>query len=199
MAVRSTMANLITRVRLLIFDPAGGSAIWTDDQIQDVMDESRLDLNNEPLDYAPTYVSGSIQYLFYWHKLTNWEDGMVFKQYLSVTVTPSSINPIAPLFTFAANTFPPVYITGSVHDIYRAAADLLERMAARWALSFDFSSDGQSFKRSQAANALQTLAKTYRMKQRAGSISMTRSDITDQAGQQGNVLGPREIDYMASG
>src|SRR5260221_2986856 len=175
MAVRSTMTNLITRVRLLINDPFGANAVCQDQDIQDVMDESRLDFTNKPLEYAPTYVSGSIQYLNYWHKLTNWEDGMVFKQYLSVTVTPASIEPIAPYFRFAANTFPPVYITGSVHDIWRSAADLAERRAAFSVLSFDFSSDGQSFKRSQMSAGWLALSKGYRMKQRAGTMSMTRS------------------------
>src|SRR5216683_6832157 len=108
MAVRSTMANIIARERLLINDPAGASQIFTDQDIQNVLDESRLDLYNEPLEYSPTYVSGSLQWLFYWHKLTNFEDGMVLKQYLVTTVTPSSIDPINGQFTFAANTFPPV-------------------------------------------------------------------------------------------
>src|SRR5260221_13399378 len=151
MAVRSTMTNLITRVRLLINDPFRTNAVFQDQDIQDVMDESRLDFTNEPLEYAPTDVSGSIQYLNYWHSLTNCEDAMVFKQYLSVTVTPASIDPIAPLFVFAASTFPPVFVTGSVHDIWRSAADLLERMAARWVLQFNFTSDGKSFQRAQAS------------------------------------------------
>jgi len=193
------MASLISRVRLLINDPAGGSQIFADQDIQNVMDESRLDLMNEPLGHDPTYVSGSIQYLFYKHDLKNWEDGMVLKQYLTTIVTPSAIDPINALWTFAASTFPPVYVTGSVHDIWRSAADLCERRAALSVLSYDFSSDGQSFKRSQMAAGWLTLAKTYRMKQRAGSISMVRSDITDQAGQSDNLLGPREIDRMASG
>jgi len=197
MAVRNTMLPLISRVRVMINDPSGASQIFTDQDIQNVMDESRLDLYNEPLEYAPTYVSGSIQWLSYWHKLTNFEDGMVLKQYLTTTVTPSVIDPINGFFTFAASTFPPVYLTGSVHDIYRASADLLERWAAKWVLQFSFSSDGQSFQRAQASHALQTLAKTYRMKQRAGSINITRSDL----GLGGNTatvgLGPTEIDYMA--
>src|SRR5260221_3474221 len=199
MAVRSTMANLIARVRLLINDPAVASQVFTDQDIQNVMDESRLDLNNEPLETAPTYASGTIQWLNYWHSLTNWEDGMVFKQYLSVTETPASIDPIAPLFVFAAIRFPPVFVTGSVHDIWRSAADLLERMAARWVLQFNFTSDGKSFQRAQASTHLLSLAKVYRMKQRAGSISMTRSDLASGDEQVGDLLAAKPIDYMASG
>jgi len=199
MAVRNTMLPLISRVRVMINDPAGASQIFTDQDIQNTMDESRFDLNNEPLDYAPTYVSGSIQYLDYWHKLTNWEDGMVFKQNLYNVVTPATIDPIAPFFVFAASTFPPVYITGSVHDIWRASADLLDRMASRWMLLYNVTLDGQHLRRSDVVTMIQTLAKSYRMKQRAGSISLHRSDLGGEAVEQGDLLAAKPIDYMAKG
>src|SRR2546421_10853666 len=156
MAVRATMAVLISRVRTLINDPAGASQVFDDNTIQDVLDESRLDFQNEVLQYVPTYVSGTIKYLDYYHELGGWEDSPVLKQYLTTTVTPALSEPIAGHWAFTNNTFPPVSITGSVHDIWHAAADLLERMAARWVLQFNFSSDGQSFQRAQASHALQT-------------------------------------------
>ncbi len=198
MAVRSTMASIITRTRVLINDPAGASQIFDDQTIQDTLDDSRRDYVNEALTTAPTYVSGTIQYLNYWHELGSWEGGVVLKQFLYNTVTPSASDLIAGYWTFAATTLPPVYLTGSTHDLYRAAADLLERWAAKWVLSYDFTSDGQSFRRSQAATALQALAATYRRKQRASSISFTRSDL--QSGGVSSVgLGAQEIDYMSSG
>jgi hypothetical protein len=198
MAVRSTMASLITRVRLLINDPAGASQIFDDQSIQNVLDDSRQDISNTALTPYVTFSGGTILYLDYYHTLGSWEDNVVLKQYLTFLVTPSVSEPIAGHWSFAATTLPPVYITGSTHDIYRAAADLLERWAARLVLEFDFTSDGQSFHRSQAATALQNLAKTYRKKQRPGSLSMVRDDISggkrDMLG-----LGPHEIDYMAKG
>ena len=198
MAVRSTMTQIIARVRTLINDPAGASQIFADQDIQDVLDDSRQDYVNEQLETKPTFTGGTIQYLNYWHQLGSWEGGVVLKQFLTVTVTPSASDFIAGYWTFAANTLPPVFLTGSSHDLYRASADLLERWAAKWVLNYDFSSDGQSFKRSQAASMLQTLAITYRKKQRASSLSLMRSDV--QAEGMARVgLGATEIDYFSSG
>lgn len=178
MAARSSMAALIGRVRTLINDPAGASQIFTDQTIQDVCDESRLDVVNVPLRATTTYSGGALQYLNYYSEYGGWEDDYVIKQNLMTTVTPSSAEPIAGKFSFSTSTYPTLYITGKQHDIYHAAADLLERWAAKWALSYDMTINGQSLHRSQAANALQKLAKTYRRQQRPSTISVKRSDLS---------------------
>ena len=198
MAVRSTMSAIIARVRVLINDPEGASQTFDNQTIQNVLDDSRVDYVNEVLQTKPTYGTGTIQYLNYWHELGSWEGGVVLQQFLTVTVTPSASDFIAGYWTFAQNTLPPVYLTGSTHDLYRASADLLERWAAKWVLNYDFSSDGQSFKRSQAASMLQALAKTYRGKQRASSLGFTRSDLQSE-GVASVGLGAKPIDYMSSG
>lgn len=198
MAVRSTMAALIARVRLLINDPSGGSQIFADQDIQDVLDESRTDMRNVQLRAEPTYVGNTITYLDYYSDLGGWEDDFVLKQYLINVVTPSTSEPIVGHWTFASTTLPGVYITGKQYDVYRAAADLLERWAAKWVLAYSFTSDGQSFQRAQAATALQTLATTYRKKQRAMTISFARTDLNAGAGN-GPSLAPTAIDYMGSG
>jgi len=194
------MKALIARVRLLINDPSGASQIFADQDIQDVLDESREDIVNMSLLGKPTYSGSTISYLNYYSESGGWEDDYVLKQYLTVTVTPSTVEPIAGHFVFAVTTLPPVYITGKLFDVYRGAADLLERGAARWmgVNSYDFSSDGQSFRRSQAADAFQKLATTYRMKQRARTISVSRSDLAGQ-GAETVGLGARPIDYFAQG
>ena len=196
MPLRSTMATLITRTRLLINDPSGASQQFADSDIQDILDESRQDVYNFPLKAMPTFSGNTIQYLDYMADLGGWEDGMVLRQYLTVVVTPSLIEPIAGHFQFAASTFPPVYLTGKIYDVYRASADLLERWAARYALQFDFSADGQSFHASQASKQLQALAHTYRMKQRPGTLKFSRADINVE---EDRVNGVSEIHYMASG
>ena len=61
-------------------------------------------------------------------------------------------------------------------DVYAAAADLLEAWAAKEKLAFDFDADGQSFKRSQKAQALLGLAREYRKKQLPQQVGMVRSD-----------------------
>lgn len=198
MAVRTSMAALITRIRVLINDPSGGSQIFDDQTIQDVLDESRTDMRNVQLRAEPTYVGNTISYLDYYSDLGGWEDDFVLKQYLITVVTPATSEPIVGHWTFATTTLPGVYITGKLYDVYRAAADLLERWSAKWVLAYAFTSDGQSFQRQQAAIALQTLATTYRRKQRAMTISFSRTDLNAGAGN-GPSLGATAIDYMGSG
>src|SRR5579859_5792332 len=202
MAVRSTMqTSLIPRVRQLISDPSGPAQVFADQDIQDVLDESRQDVYTLPLTGVLTYASGTPQYLDYESELGGWEDGYVLKQSWTIVVTPSVSEPIAGHWSFTANTLPPVFITGKIYDVYRAAADLLERTAARWqgASGYDFSSDGQSFRRSQAATGLLKLAETYRRKQRAGTISLVRGDMNASSGQGASLTGPQPIDFIASG
>jgi hypothetical protein len=120
MAVRSSMAALIARVRVLLNDPAGASQVFDDQTIQDVMDEGRTDVVNGVLVAKPTYSGASIQFLDYYATLGDWETDYVLKQYLTVTVTPSAVEPIAGHFQFSATTLPPIYITGKTFDIYCA-------------------------------------------------------------------------------
>lgn len=196
---RSSMAALILRVRDLIGDtlPLGSGQVWTDDQIQDVLDESREDLANKPLDPKPTYSGSTIQYLNYYSDYGGWESDYVLKQYLTVAVTPSAVEEIAGHFSFASNVFPPVMITGKRFDIYRAAADLLERWSAKVVRDYDVIVGGQTFRRSQSSDALLKLARHYRAKQRIRSVRTIRTDLVGNASTPH--LGPTALDYMASG
>src|SRR6478609_5828318 len=122
MAVRPTMNNLISRTRALINDPGGTSQIFDDSEIQSVLDAGRVDVLNHSLRAVPTFSGSSLQYLnYYAQEWTDWEEDYVFKQYLSVPVTPAVFEPIAGHFVFAASTLPPVFITGKSFDLYRAA------------------------------------------------------------------------------
>lgn len=196
---RSSMAALIARERILINDtlPLGNGQIFTDDVIQSVLDEGREDIVNMALRYEPTYSGSTIQYLNYYSDVGGWESDYILKQYMTTTVTPSSVEEITGHFVFASSTLPPVYITGKRYDVYRSAADLLERRIALVALDYDVTVGGQTFRRSQSSEMLEKLVKSYRMKQRPRSITMKRSDLN---GSQSELsLGPTALDYMASG
>jgi hypothetical protein len=197
MAVRTSMAALISRVRLLIND-TGGSPTWQDQDIQDILDASRIQYANVALAPRPTFTGATIQYLDYYSDLGDWEDDLVLKQFLVNVVTPSSSENIVGHWVFAATTLPPVYITGKTYDIYRAAADILERWAAKVVMAYDINVDGQSLHRSQMATMLTNLAHQYRMKQRAHVINVTRTDVVTKP-KHGLSLEPQEIDYMGSG
>jgi len=193
MAVRSSMAALITKVRLLINDTT--SATFADQDIQDVLDVSRVDMRYVALTPSPSYSGATISYLDYYSDFTDWEDDLVLKQYRITTVTPSTSENLAGHWIFSATTLPPVFIVGKTYDVYRSAADLLERMAAKWAISFDFTSDGQSFRRSQALPMLLDLAHRYRLQQRPSVITVQRSDIAN-SNHERNGLRPTEIDFF---
>ena len=94
---------------------------------------------------------------------------------------------------------PPVYISGSLHDVYRAAADLLERQSTQWMLRYNVTVDGQNMQRSMVIDNIQKIVKQYRMKQRAGSINVTRSDVRAPSTAVTIGLQATPIDYMASG
>ena len=203
MPVRATMMGLIARTRILINDPAGTSQVFADQDVQNALDESRLDLYNAPLIPQWTYSGTTPQVLDYFApgQWGDWEDDIVLKQYLTVLVTPSATDDIVGHWTFAASTLPPVYITGKTYDLYRSAADLLEKVAARWALSYNVTVDGQNLHREGASTQLLRLALQYRRKQRVGVTTMTRSDIraVGRGSPGGNALAPHEIDYMSPG
>src|SRR5260221_3555512 len=199
MPVRPSMAANILRVRKLIFDPASVNQQRSDQDIQDVMDEGRVDGVNGSMIAKPVFSGNTVLYLDYFTELGGWEDDYVLKQYLTLPVTPSTVEPIAGHFQFATTTLPPIFITGKLFDIYRSAADLLERWSASWVMSYTVNVDGQSLQRGMVAPAMQALAKTYRRQQRAGTISMTRSDLAGTCTVDALELGTSNLDYFSNG
>lgn len=199
MAVRPSMSALISRVRLRINDPAGASQTFTDQDIQNILDESRVNVRYLALAPSPTYSGSTLLYLDYFSDYGGWEDDVALFQYLTIPVTPTSSENIVGHFTFAQTTFPPVFATGKLYDVFRASADLLEGLAAQWMLSYNTAVDGQTFQRSQAQLQILALAKTYRMKQRPVSSAMTRSDLLNTGPGSGLGLSPHNIDFYASG
>lgn len=201
MTVRPTMASLISRVRQFINDPAPPSAQFQDQEIQDILDASRQQARYLTLNPSPTYSGAQLSFLEYYSDLGDWEDDLTLWQYRINAVAPSASENIVGHWTFAANTVPPVYIIGKTYDVYRASADLLERLAARYMLAYTISVDGQSLQRSQMMTMMLDLAHTYRLKQRVTLIGVVRTDINSSAdgGDQGINLAPRPIDYYSPG
>lgn len=201
MPVRSTMANLIAEVRLLINDllPLGSGQVFSDQNIQDVMDESRENLRYLTLAPSPTYSGSNIQYLDFYADFGVFEDDITLWQYRIIPVTPTVTENIVGHWTFATTTLPPVFAIAKRYDIYRAAADLIERRAAQWMMSHSLTVDGQNLARGQVLAMILQLAKTYRMKQRAITIGTIRSDVAAGDEGAGIDLGPREIDYIGDG
>ena len=176
MAARASLASLITRVRTLIDDNAT-TKTFTDDEVQAALDNWRTDVRYLELRPAETRTSSGVEYRDYYAPCGDWEADAVLYDSGYATLTPTTSEYQAGHWAFTTGVTPPVYIVGKTFDVYAAAADLLEMWAAREKLSFDFDTDGQSFKRSQKAAALLALAREYRRQQRPASVLMDRGDI----------------------
>lgn len=197
MPVRSTMVDLIARVRLMIADPSSTSQFFQDQQIQDYLDASRDDLRYESLTIAPTIVNlastgnqASTIYSDYYSKFGWWEQDVVLQAYFNgaawVVVSPVASDYIVGHWQFENNVFtsgtvpgqlPPVFATGKVFDPNAAAADLLEFWAASLAGAYDITVDGQTLRRSQLMQMKLTMAQHYRRLAKPKIMKMNRSDV----------------------
>ena len=163
MTVRTTMANVISRLRRMVGDPAGTTQTWSDQELQDMLDEHRTDGRYVELEPLETIAAGGAStYLTYICTDVPWEEGATLTDGSYNALTPATAEPLFGRWTFAAHQEAPVLVTGAVFEMNGAAADVLEAWAARLAREFDFSADGASFSRGQQMAALKTLASSYR-------------------------------------
>lgn len=201
MSVRSSMSQIISRVRFMIQDLEGANQFFANQDIQDTCDETVEFVRYEPLQIAPTIVNTAstgnqptVIFIEYFSQFQWWESDVVLEGNNTSTsqawkvLTPSEsdyinghwwFQPSATEFTSPTvpGQYPPVFATGKVYDLYRASADLLEFWGASQAASYDITVDGQSLRRSQLMQAKMTLANSYRRKCKPKIAKMARDDI----------------------
>ena len=204
MAVRTTMASLITKVRSLINDPAGGSQVWQDQDIQDQLDRTRFDIRYEQLTPGPTILNAAstnnqpgVIWADYYSRYQWWEDDVVLQgvnvgtSAAWIVLTPAASENFYGHWQFETSVFtigtvpgqyPPVFATGKSFDVYMAAANLLEMWAAKYALSYAFTADGQTFHREQVLANLTKMAQTYRAQARVVTAFPLRMDLATPTG-----------------
>lgn len=198
MAIRSQMLALIQQVRDLIGDPDTGASQFSAQQVQDALDESRLDIRYELLAAAPTITNdgttGSAEYVWidYFSIFKYWEVDSAVVQYGDFTEkTPVATEYIAGHWQFSVNVppgtlpanssapgqYPPLFVTGRAYDIYAAACKLLRMWIAALAGStYNFSANGQSFQRFQIIQSKQFLLQEYGRMQLWRDAEMVRDD-----------------------
>lgn len=183
MPVRGTMSDLIARVRLLIAEPS--TTLFSDQQVQDKLDETRINVRYEELTPSPTFSSAGIQYNDYYSgdpmaPFGFWEADEVIIWADFSTRTPVTSDELTGHWTFN-NQLPALLITGKRYDVYRAAADLLDyKLASLAATQVDFTADGQTFHLSQQLTFLSKLRDDYRRKQRAQVGAYGRADSPEE-------------------
>lgn len=193
MAARASMTELIARVRRWIGDNGPvANQTFSDDDIQNTLDGYRHTVRYAPLRPGPTLNPGALyDYLDYYSDAKHWEADEQLTWVNFTVLTPASAERIdghwtLPQGSSPAGVYPPVYITGKYYDLWAACADLLEFWAAQLSTSaYDFSADGQSFKRSQMVSAKQQLAASYRRRAMARSVSARRTDLAGNPGHIG--------------
>ena len=170
------MAALLTQLRRLVNDPAGGNQVFADQELQDVLDGHQCVERYRELRAAPSLAPGTVSYLDYYADAGDWEADEVLIDASWAALTPATRDQLTGYWTFSSSVGPPVYLTGKRYDLHGAAAEVLEAWAAKVKLAFDFSEDGQSFKRSQQAALLVDLAMEHRRKQWPSVIPQQRGD-----------------------
>jgi hypothetical protein len=171
------MADLIALLRRAIGDAAGASQVFSDDELQAFLDARRFETRGLRLREEGTLVGGLISYYDFYSAYGDWESDGVLFQPDGTTVTPDTSEWLVGHWQFsAAQTVLPLSIRGKFYDVNAAAADALEAWAGKVALDFDFSTQGESFSRSQKQSQLLALARQYRARQLLGVAEVRRSD-----------------------
>src|SRR5215471_3956679 len=204
MPVRSSMSQIISRVRTMIQDLSGANQFFADQDIQDTLDETTEFIRYEPLQIAPTIVNTastgnqpSVIFIEYFSQFQWWEQDAVLQgnnipsNQAWKVLTPVQSDYINghwwfedPTTEFTSPTvpgqYPPVFVTGKVYDLFRASADLLEFWGASSAASYDIMVDGQNLRRSQLMTAKIALAEVYRRKAKPKVARMVRDDLNPE-------------------
>lgn len=181
MTVRTGMANLITRTRRLIYDL--DSSVFTDDEIQDVLDQYVQRFRQAPLSFELTYSnSAAITYQDFNAPFGygDWEEDAVFQSASYVIITPDADTSsyISGHWHFSVSYPPPVYMAlGKTYDLYAAASVLCTEYAARYPLHFDATQAGTSMARSQKFKQMSELAAMYASRRRVQQIKGKRTDL----------------------
>lgn len=160
MAARTSMTDLIARLRVMVGDTAG-SPTFTDNDLQDALDERRTDVVEAALRYRPSTGPTALLFTDWFAPRRWWEDSVVLSGAGGNTLTPDSSDLIAGHWIFTAGTAVPVYITGAFYDMNGTAAAVCQQWAAAVARDFDFGTDQQQFDRTGKREGLLAVAAEF--------------------------------------
>jgi hypothetical protein len=165
MAARAGMIPLITRLRELTATSAnqttvGGITYWSDDQLQDILDDYVTEYVHQPLTARPAIGNDSVviyrDYLWHddygiWLERPDTVGAFVVQNSTGYEVVGFTIDYKNRKITFPVNTDGRTYyITAKSYDMDRAAAEVWYRRAGFLVDMVDWSTDNHSVKDSQA-------------------------------------------------
>jgi len=165
--MRSGLTNLVDEFRALVNE--SGTAIFTDDSIETILDRTKVTLFASPLFYVPEKEASQTVYKNYYLPSGGYLEGTASGTAL-VRVTDSNGTVVSNYvlesdqarFTFDANTGGTLYyFTGNQFDLNKAVSEGWKQKASTVASNFDFSLEGRSYKKSQVIQGYLTMAKHY--------------------------------------
>lgn len=192
MAVRTGMADLITRVRQMCnigtaSYSGAGTTFYSDQQIQDHLDRHSTHLNYIPLRSEPEYNSGgTLEYHDFYVSVGNLEaatSGSVYWQVydqenIPVGTANYSTDYSRGLIRFTADTEGSAYyLRARTYDMNRAAAQIWREQAGFVAMNYDIQLDDQRLNRSQMHKHCMTMAAQFDKLAGARVTRMVRGDL----------------------
>ena len=160
-----------------------GAAYWTDDQLQDALDRSRIDLNMVQLSATPRYSGGSITYTEYRAPMGYIEGGTALEvvdasgaTQGTATYTADAMRGIVNFISDQAGAAR--YINGRAFDLDKAAAEVWRKKASHYATAYNINADGQNLSRAQLFEHAIEMAREYSGMVRGADVSIGRGDDT---------------------
>ena len=187
------MANLILRLRAMTQTATGdyllGSvSYWTDEHLQDVLDQYRTDMERCLLRSEPEYVDGASVYYDYYtppgsgnfEELGSGVEAWAVRDGNGALIATAdyTINYLNGHIRFDTNQAGQArYLRARFFDLNRAAADVWRQKAAHVALRYDIQTDNHRLTRSQMRAACLEMATYYDRQAGPTHGQLVRSDL----------------------
>jgi hypothetical protein len=164
MAVRASMQFLIDYVRELIndTDTVGNTEYFTDQQIQDRLDQHRLDAYLLPLTPVETLeTNGQITWHDFFMPHPYWETDVLIQKLTGVAATPDTSDYRVGKFHFITAVNETLVATGRCYNVYMACSKLCFQLEAQLRNQFNFTADGLTIQRITQVRDLHSQGVTF--------------------------------------
>ena len=182
-AGRAGMSDLIARWRRMVDDQ--GTAVWSADEAQELLDTFRVDVYGHELTPAPQYVSGTTVWKVHLCNFENLETAAsgtagfrLFDANGSAISSGFTADYLRGIFTFAADQRGSArYVDARSYDLNAAAAAGWREWMASKAGMYHFSADGASYDRQQWFAHCAQMAAYYDRLSKPSVTTLTRADV----------------------